>query len=309
VSFPAFSVNTWSLDGVSFNTGPDGFGHSFLVKSTKGWKGSAPARPDQTLRPNANGAYRGPNYTAPRVVELDGVAQCSTRADRDALCDRLEGLCVDPDALYDLVRNEYSRSLKCRVERQSRIDVTELPDGVTVSFNIQVVASDPRKFSTTQQFAQTTLAQDPADGVLWNGPAPGTSGTEWQGPASDPNTGLVYQSTAGSPGIMVITNNGTASTPVRFTITTPPGQSMLMPQLIVAATGDTISYNGTMAAGSTLTVDTGTGLVLLNGATGSGQLARADFFEVPPKTTYIVQFTAGGPAPGAIASAVWSDAY
>jgi len=308
VSFPAFSVNTWSLDGVSFNTGPDGFGHAFLVKSSKGWKGSAPARPDQTLRPNADGAYRGPNYRGPRVIELDGVAQCAGRADRDALCDRLEGLMADHDSLYDLVRNEYSRSLKCRVERQAAISVTELPDGVTVLFNIQVVASDGRKFSTTQQSAQTTLAQDPADGILWDG-TPGAQGTEWQGPATAPNTGLVYQSTAGSPGVLVITNNGTSPTPVRFTITTPPGQSMPMPQLIVAATGDTIAYNGTMAAGSTLTVDTGTGLVLLNGATGTGQLSRADFFEVPPKTTYIVQFTAGGPAPGATASAVWADAY
>lgn len=462
MSLPAFSVNTWSLDGLSFNTGPDSLGHAFQVNTSKGWKGSTPPRPDHTARPNSDGDYRGPNYNGPRVVELDGIAQCLTRADRDAMADRLEGICADRDVLYDLVRNEYARSLRLRVEKQARVDVVELPDGVTLTFNIQVVASDGRKFGVAQKSDQTELAQDPADGVLWNG-TPGNTGTEWNGPptlgavlnanpyfetnttnwtpsaatfardvtqfhqgtasglltpdgsgstaytqseqfavtagsvylfsmwarcaagrevtlnvnwfnsshtylstttagdltvaantwtkvsgsntapasaafatlvptlyspasaaqllyvdevtaqlssgAAGAVTGLVYQSSSGNPGTLVIENDGNASTPVRFTISTPPGQPLVRPQLTVAGTGDTIAYNGTMAPGSVLTVDTATGLVLLNGATGSGQLARADFFEVPPHTTYIVQFSAGAPAPGAIASVVWSDAY
>lgn len=299
---------TWSLDGLTFNDGlHPGTGFSYLIQTTKGWRGSAAVRPDNAPRPNTNGLYRGPNYTGGRVVELGGIAQCEDKGQRDALCDSLEGLCRDPFSLFDLVRNEPSRALKLRVELNAATIVTELPDGFTVSFNLQLLAIDGRKFGTQLQTVSTTLAQAPTDGVLWNG-TPGNTGTEWNGPTA-PVTGLVYQSSGGSPGTLVINNPGTEGTPVIFTITCGPSNTLIQPTLIDQASGSVIAYNGTMIPGDVLTVDTGTGLVTLNGAAGAGQLSRADLFDIPAGTTSTVQFTAAGPSPGSIAAAAWYPAY
>lgn len=303
----AFSRNTWELDGLSFNTGYNGEGFRYLVKTVKGWAGSAQRRPDQAARPNGNGNYRGPNYRGARIVELDGIAQTRVRSARDQLSDSLAGLCASPFALYPLVRHEATRSLQCFGELNDQVDIVELPDGHTVAFSIQFIANDARRFSTQLQHDDTELAQDPSDGVLWNG-TPGNTGAEWNGPAS-PITGLVYQSTGGTPGLLVMDNPGTDSAPIIFTITAPPSNVLVQPTLIEQGTGNTITYGGVIVPGDVLSVDTGTGLVRLNGAAGAGQLSRADLFEIPARSTSVVQFTASGPAPGATAAADWRAAF
>lgn len=298
----------WQLDTVAMNDGLHAdTGFSYLVKTSKGWRGTPAKRPDSAPRPNAGGLYRGPNYDGGRVVELEGIAQCESPYDRDSLCDSLEGMFRGPFALADLIRHERSRSLKLRVELNAATVVTELPDGLTVTWNAQLLAIDGRKFDTTLQSATTLLAQAPADGVLWNG-TPGNTGTEWNGPAS-PATGLVYQSSAGTPGLLSVANHGTAPAPVIFTITCGSSNTLIQPTLIDSVTGSVIKYAGTMVPADVLTVDTGTGLVALNGAAGAGQLARADLFEVAPGVTTSVQFTAAGPSAGSTARADWHDAY
>jgi hypothetical protein len=305
MSYPVFSTSTWTLDGVSFNTGADGNGFAYLVQKATGWAGSAPARPDQTDRPSANGAYRASNYYASRVVELDGVAECSNWADRDALSDSLAGLCADPDTLYPLVRTERTRTLSLLGERMGKVEVVELPDGFSVAFNIQLIANDPRKFSTLVRSASTSIAQAALLGVEWGGPA-GTTGTEWGGPAGV--TGVVWQAGSGTSGVVDLTNDGTSPTPILFTITGPTSGTLPMPT-ITDTRGNVLTYNGALSPGDVLTIDTGTGLCLLNGGSVGGQFSRADFFEIPAHTTLSVQFSASGPADTASLLAQWSDSY
>lgn len=307
-TLPAFSVNTWTLDGVSFNSGQDANGFAFLILKSTGWKGSAPRRPDLTDRPDAPGSFRGPNYTGSRVVELEGIAMCPSADTRDALADKLEGLCSGANPLYSLVRNERARSLRLGVEIQGRIAVTELPDGCALAFNIQLVASDPRKFSTTVKTAQTNIAQPPLDGVLWNGTTPGTTGTEWNGPSS-PITGVVWQASAGVSGLLTLDNAGNANTPVLFRIDGPSSGTLAQPTIVNTNTGDVLAYSGTLIPGDVLLIDTGTGNVTLNGNSGAGQMSRADFFEIPPHSSIVVQFSGALPAATALLTATWSDAF
>lgn len=308
MAIPVPSVGTWELDGVVFDGTDDVNGFAYVVQTVKGWPGSSSRRPDQAPRPNGNGSYRGPNYRGSRVIGLTGLAQTRSRAARDQLSDSLAGLCRAATPLFPLVRHENTRSLQCFVELNDTIDVTELPDGFTVTFDIQLIANDPRKFSTQLKHDETTLAQDPADGILWDGTGGGT-GTEWQGPATAPNTGLVYQATAGAPGQLVMENDGTDDAPIIFTIRGPSTGTLPNPSLMEVGTGNTITYGGVLVPGDELTIDTGTGLVRLNGAAGAGQLSRADLFEIGPRSTSVVLFSAGGPAPGAIAEADWRDSY
>jgi hypothetical protein len=298
---------TWTLDGVSFNTGPDANGFAYLVSKSVGWSGSAPARPDLTDRPSANGSYRASNYTGPKVVELEGVAECADWADRDALSDSLAGLCADPDTLYPLVRTERTRTLRLTVERLGKIEVTEFPDGFTVGFNIQLVASEPRRFSTAVKGASTQIAQAALLGVQWDGSTGVVTGVEWDGPAT-PVTGVVWQAASGTSGFLDIDNAGTAPTPVLFTITAPTSGTLVMPT-ITDTRGNVLTYSGTLVPGDVLTIDTSTGLCLLNGNNVGGLFMRSDFFEIPPRTTLSVQFSASGPADTASLLAQWSDAY
>lgn len=301
------SVGTWTLDNVSFNTGADYRGFSYLVKSAKGWSGSPPARPDLNNRPTAPGAYRASNYDAPRVVELDGIAQCSSRADLELLADTLAGLCRAPNTLYALTKKEYGRTLTLNVERAGQVAVDALADGCTVTFNAPLIATEPRKFSTATKTAVAGIQQAATLGVAWDG-VPGATGVEWDGPAV-PTTGVVWQSSSGVSGTMAVANDGTAPTPVLFTITAPSVGTLPMPTITDTNRGNVITYYGTMVPGDVMTVDTATGLCLLNGASVGGLFSRSDFFEIPARTTLNVQFSAGGPADTAALTASWNDAY
>lgn len=308
MSLPAMSVNTWSLDGVSFCTGDDSNGFSYLVKATRGWVDGPEPRPELTERPAGDGDYRSSNYNRSRVIELSGIAQCARRRDRDRLADSLSGLCRDKDGRYPLVRNEYERTLYCTVERTQRVAITELPDGCTLTWDLQVTAVDPRKYSVLAHTAQTGLSQAALEGVQWDGPALPITGTQWDGPAL-PATGVVWQASSGTSGVVSLDNDGTELTPVFFTITAPPAGTLIMPTITDTVRGYVLTYGGTMGAGSVLTIDTRTGNCLLDGAPVRGLMTRSDFFELPPRSTIPVQFTAGGPADGATLQAVWYDAY
>jgi hypothetical protein len=306
MALPALAT-TWEIDGFSFNTGADGDGFSALVKSTRGWRGSPPSRPQVTPRSTSSGGYRSPNYYGPRIVELEGIAQAPSRNLREILADKLAGLCADPDGQFQLTCNERTRSLYVYVERQTDIDVTDLPDGYTVSFNMQLIATDPRKFSTQVKSAQTSIAQAALEGVQWDGPAVPTTGTQWNGPAV-PTTGVIWQASSGISGIMALDNAGTASAPIQFTITAPLTGTLIQPSITDITNSHALTYTGTLVPGDVLTVDTATGLVLVNGVAAGGQMV-GDLFEIPRLSTIQVQFAANGPADTAQLSAVWSDAY
>jgi hypothetical protein len=298
---------TWELDGLSFNTGPDGDQGFAYLATAKGWRGSPPARPQLTPRPTSSGSYRSSNYYGPRVIELYGIAQAPTKDLREILSDGLAGLCADSDQQFQLICHERTRSLYVYVERDAAIDVTDLPDGFTVSFSIQLTTTDPRKFSTLVKSAQTSIAQAALEGVQWDGPAIPVTGTQWNGPAS-PTTGLVWQASSGVSGIISLDNEGTASAPIQFTITAPATGTLVQPSVTDITNGHALTYTGTLVPGDMLTIDTATGLVLVNGVAAGGQLI-GDLFEIPRLSTIQVQFAANGPADTAQLAAVWSDAY
>lgn len=307
MALPALSASNWELDGIAFNMGDDVNGFSYAVKTSKGWVGPPPRRPDHTNRPDTNGSYRGPNYQGSRVIELEGIAQCARRVDRELLADTLAGLCRDANVLYALSRTEYGRTLRAYVEMYDA-DVREMPDGVSLFFNLQLIASDPRKYSTTFKVGTTGIAQAALDGVQWDGPALPATGVEWDGPAL-PITGVVWQASSGVSGVLELDNDGTAPTPVLFTITAPVVGTLINPTITDTGRGYVITYGGTMVPGDILTIDTSTGLIQMNGTSAAGQLSRADLFEIPARSSVVIQFSASGPADTAQLTATWADAY
>jgi len=304
VVLPAIG-DSWELDGLSFNTGPDDNGYSFAA-SARGWDSGLPARPQLTARPNGDGSYRGANYRGSRVVELAGLAQAPSKLAREELMDLLKSVCADATTLYPLTKTTRARTLTMYTELTDTPVVTPLPDGLSCSFNIQLVAADGRQYSTQLKSAQAMLAQAGVEGVYWNGPA-GSTGVEWNGPAG--TTGVVYQASSGTGSIIALDNDGTAPAPILFTINAPSSGTMPTPTITNNDTGQTIAYSGTMRAGDVLTVNTGTGLALLNGVPVRGLFSRFEPFEIPKRSSIAVQFSAGGPADTATLLAQWSDTY
>lgn len=303
MSLPARTI-TWTLDSVTFDQGQDPNGFSYTVKKSTGWMGSPPPRPDLQNKPAGNGAYSGPNYDAPRVITLDGIAQCVNRADQDLLYDTLAGLCRDPETIYTLTKQEYTRALSCGVIRSAATDIQTLPDG-TLTFSIVLSAPDARKYDTNLQQATTGLASGNMGGVLWNG-TPGNTGVEWNGAGG--GTGVQWQQTAGSSGFFSMANAGSAPTPVFFTITAPPSGPLVQPT-ISTFDGQVLTYGGTMAANDVLTIDTGTGLALLNGANVGALFTQFNLFEIPARSTLNAQFSANNAGNGSTLLAQWSNAY
>lgn len=300
--------DTWDLDGLSFNSGVDGNGYSFLVKSSKGWDSSLPPRPRLTDRPNGNGSYRASNYRGPRVVELDGIARAGSKLARESLMNALSGICLDPKTLYQLTKTTRAHVLTLFTELADVVSVVPYPDGLSCSFNIQLVAADGRKYSNSLKSALAMLAQASVQGVQWDGPGPGITGTQWGGPGPA-ITGVVWQASSATGSTIGLDNDGTAATPVLFTITAPSSGTMPTPTITRLDTGETIAYSGTMIPGDVLTINTGTGLALLNGQPVRGLFSRFELFEIAPHSATAAQFSAGGPADTATLLAQWSDAY
>lgn len=305
MSLPAIG-DTWELDGFQFNAGEFGDRGFSAVASVSGWDDSLPPRPQLTPRPNGPGAYRGANYRGPMVVGIKGLAKAPSRVDREDLVAALRALCPDAQTLYPLTNVNSARTLTAFVELADTAHVTRLPDGLHVTFDIQAVAVDGRKYSTELQSAQAMLAQAGAEGVYWNGPA-GSTGVEWNGPAG--TTGTVYQATSSTSSVIALDNDGFAPTPILFTITAPTTGTMSTPTITNNDTGEVIAYSGTLRTGDVLIINTGTGLALLNGVPVRGLFSRFEPFEVPARSSIAVQFSAGGPADTATLLAQWSDAY
>lgn len=301
--FPALPV-TWELDGTSWNTGPDADGNSLLAQEVRGWNNSSPPRPDVQPRTNAPGGYRGPNYRAPKIVEIRGKAGAATPALRQALADRLEALCPDPDTLYPLTQTELGRTLTMWVELNDEIEVIRRPDGLTLDVSMQLIAVDPVKYTPDNDPVSTPLAADALGGIEWNGSPAASGGIEWNGPPGSPTLtgGLVYESGTGDGGSLVLTNSGTAIAPILFTIT--PVGSVTNPTLINKVTGQQITYNGVLT--EPVVIDTGSGRATIGDINVGGNLSPAEFFGVSPPSTEVLFVAATGDA---VLTAVNANAY
>jgi hypothetical protein len=279
----------WELDGTTWNNGPDAAGNRLIVRSSRGWTGSAPPRPDIQPRPTSSGGYRGPNYRAPRVVELVGLAEAPSAIARELLADQLAGLCLDPDTLYPLTRHEHGRTLTLWVELADKTSVIERRDGSTLDVSLQLIAPDPLKYTADNPAVSTGLASAAASGMAWNGSPGVTGGAEWNG-SPTVTGGVQWQDAVGSGGVLLLTNTGTAPAPITFTIT--PAGSVTNPTITNKTTSQRITYGGLLTA--SLQINTGTGSTVIGNTNVRGALTESEFFMVPARSSLEVLFTATG---------------
>jgi hypothetical protein len=285
---------TWNLDGLDFNVGADAYGHSAIVDVPE-WDAPAGPKPKIVERNEAHGASQGPNYRAGKSLRIQGTGQAASLSAREDFRDRLAGMMLDENTFYPLTcHNPYrSSDLTMWVKLNDVPDFRRAPDGVSLTIDIPLFASDPWKYSPDNTPQSTGLATSGIDGILWNGSPAVSGGIEWNG-SPTVTGGLIYESAQGSTGVIRLTNSGTRDAPISFVISA----TGVNPQLVAIQTQQRIRWVGTINTGNVLSIDTGTGSVTL-GPPGSATpvnvaagLSDSQFFLVPRKGFLDVAFTA-----------------
>lgn len=292
---------TWNVDGLTLNTSDGDV--QWIVYNDEGWDNPPGLKDSFTPRAVGHGSYESDAYLEPRLIVLDGLLQGSSRTAVEQALRQLALVGGGPLSTPLTVAG-YDLELTCQVKRAARPSTRRVTT-TDVLWQISLLAPDPRKYSTTVSVLSTGIATDALGGVLWNGPA-GSTGTPWNGPAG--STGVEWQSGSGTTGTVILTNLGTADAPIQFTITDTV-EAVVTPSIVDTSTGRTITYGGTVSAGTSLAIDTGAGSVLLDGTNRGPLLTRDEWFSIPPESTIEVLFSSPSPAPNAQLLARWRDAY
>jgi hypothetical protein len=285
----------WTLDGMAFG---DGVTDRYLTEVT-GWAARTAPRTNKTPRVAAAGDWAGGSYAGSRTIPFKGCWRTTNRTEASAALDALASLCLSTDPLAEFVlrRTEGVRDRWTYVRLDDELDPIITRGGLIV-FDSQLYCPDGRWFSAAPfVWAPTGLQADVGGGLLWNGTA-GTSGggVLWNGTAGTSGGGVEWQQAASvSGGSVVVQNLGNASTPVVFTWAGTGGTGLTNPYVRLESTGDVIQYNGVIPVGSSVTVDTGTTRVLVNGSYAPANvLLRNEFFELPRNSTSTITFGSAG---------------
>lgn len=298
----AANYDLWTIDGVTFNGGADANGVEWIITSDSGWFGSAPSRNNRVSKNNANGAYRSPVYRDPRVVAVSGYVIAPTPALREAAGYTLAAMLSDPNTLYPVTRSEVTGPRFIYAEQDTDTIVSVLQDGIgcTLAFSMQVAAPDPRKLGSTLESASTTMPSPGSGGVLWQGDSTVPNGLPYLG---DDHVSGVQYGTAGTGGLLQLTNSGGAPADVLFTVT----GSVNTPTLIRQDTGDTMTFASSLSLTDVLTIDTGSGQVLFDGANYRPFMSVYQPIIIPPRSTINVSYSALVGSPQTTVTAQWRN--
>lgn len=250
-----------------------GGGGQYHVEEIAGWDDLPDITAYDAPRSRGHGDHIGSQYLRSRIVTVSG--NIANRAARDSLAQALIAASpVQTDTIQELTVETFGQALsaKARLIRRS-LPVGENYAAGAVPFALQWKCPDPLRYGAVQPTVSTGL--------------PTSSG------------GLVYPlvypldyGTAGTPGRVTLTNDGTADAPFVATVlgSLPTGFEL-------SANGQRIRYEAPVAAGETITIDTGEGAVVAQGtADRRGNLTVADWIQVPAGSAITVQFTSLGGA-------------
>lgn len=283
-----------NADGqIGYNGLVFGAGTSYVIAETgiTGWEDLPGFDTADSPRSGDHGSWPGPRYAQPRVVTATVWLAPSTRTDTSAITALRGATGIDLDERW-LTVQLHGETLISAVRVNQRVIPTDRQFALygVAKASIQFIATDPRRYTLTLQTLSTSVPQ-PETGIVW------------------PLTWPLSWGTAGSSGNLQVANAGNAATHPVVTFTGP----CTNPQLVNVATGQMLGYTLNLAASDVLTVDTGSGQVLLNGAadrryTAMPNATLEEAFVLPPGSTTLA-FRPQTGAPPASAKVAWRSAY
>jgi len=254
--------------GINLNAGS-----GFNVESVTGWDDLPEITSYDQPRARGHGDHVGDQFARSRIVTASGSILSS--AARDALSLSLLAASTVTSDVADLTITTFGRTLSAgaRLIQRSLPIVAGYGSGYA-PFALQWKCPDPLRYGPAQPPVSTGLPTS-SGGVVYPLVYPLTYGT------------------AGSPGRMTLTNNGTAAASIVAQITggLPSGFE------ISTSDGQRIRYEFAVSAGETLDLDTGEGTLITGGtADRRGYLTVSDWIQVPPLSSLTLQFTSLGGA-------------
>ncbi|MFE1770264.1 phage distal tail protein [Streptomyces sp. NPDC059008] len=268
-----------------------------------GWEDSPGLDSGTVNRSSAHGAFPGRLLAQPRTITVDGLV---VRAEPGALGTVVRHLAtataLGDDEVPLVVMLDDSEPLlswaRC-IRRSIPVGRGGYALGIAAGGALQFEATDPRRYSLTEQRVETRLPM-PETGLDWH-LDPGPERLDWPLAFGAP----------GSTGSLVAVNEGdTAAHPI-IMFRGPVDR----PSLANLATGDVIEYDLTLAADDELLVDTAAGTVTLNGTasrlyTVSARSVPEETFTLLPGTTnYAFRAAPGSTDPRAACSVRWRSAF
>lgn len=284
---PAVYGSQFKLGSITINGSTDANGCDWILTKESGWFGSPAIKTARTDKPAARGVFRGNEFRGGRVMTLEGTLSAPNVNALRAAQRTVAGLCPNPRIQYPLtVIDENGLSLYANVALDGEILTTPI-SALSVDFSIQLVAPDPRKFSSAPTTLTTLLASGGSGGVMY--------------PVMYP----VAYGTPGVPGALTLTNNGTAEGDPLCVLKGP----LTSPALIRADTGDTVTYNGTLGTTDTVTIDFATGNVTLNGENRRPLVSALQWFNVPAQSSISLLFRSANLADTGTLSVTFGDTW
>src|SRR5690242_2569299 len=151
-----------TLGGIVCNGGPDDTGVKWTCRTLQGW-GSPAGTLSVMQRQQDHGGWGGGSWLKPRVLVAAGLLEAPDPASARQAVDRLCAA-ISLDA-FTLVVSQPDIERQCLVRRDDEVLVTWETDS-TLSWSVQLIAQDPRRYATTQITASTGLPSS-TGGLTW----------------------------------------------------------------------------------------------------------------------------------------------
>lgn len=312
-------MTTVEYSGITID---EGFGDGFHLSRLIGWDDGAPTSYEAVKRPQAHGTFRpGTIYRNARVVSVEGT--WSGRSMEDAYRARRELAAIMADGQETpFVVTDLLGTTEALAGVVAAPTVTDQMFSPFFRFSFDVVSADSFRYgpervdstglpyagsgivwplgagdvSTEGLYQPTSFVRDPENPeyYLTTGLTPAEDGLYL--PPVTQSAPWINWGTPGSLGRVVTPNDGTAET---YSVLEVTGGMSLGFLLTWIPTGQLISFDREVPAGSTITLDPRRGLALIDDQSDvSGYLTISDWWAVPPGGTGSIQFASKGTVTG-----------
>lgn len=270
IDSPVYTLGGWMGNAL------DEQGVTWIVEKEEGWSSSPPTRPTIEDRQNADGAWSGPGFYGPRVINLSGRAIAPDRLTMLAAKDRIKAS-INARAPGLLQVDEAHLSRMSMVRLTDRIDINDETAQV-FNWGFTLTAPDPRRYAIESVTASTILPTGLTAGFTF--------------PAGFP---LLFGGlpSGGTTGSVFVTNDGDFDyTPATIVFSGP----IASPSVAHVESGRTLTFDLTLAADETLVIDLLRQTVLLNGSANRAytRAAGSAWFWLQPGSNQLV--FAGSPS-------------
>ncbi|MFJ1708578.1 hypothetical protein [Kitasatospora sp. NPDC088346] len=277
-----------------------GPGTAYRWRTLTGWEDSPALDSGTVSRPAGHGAYPGELWAQPRTITVEGITIRAPVAQLGEAVRRFGAGASSMDGEQPLVVHLDDRGplvVWARCLRRSVPVGKGYRTGTVPGAALLFEASDPRRYSLTEQAVEVGLPRDEV-------------GLDWHVPSGESLLALDFGA-AGSTGTLSAINAGDAPAPAVLAISGP----VVSPSFTCARTGLRWAYDITLGPGDELLVDAAAGTVTLAGAsrlyTATPLSAPEQLLVIPPGENAFVFRGAAESVPDPAARAVlrWRHAY